>query len=257
MQTLPALYEFKVRSYENDYNNRLKISSVFNFMQIAAGLNANELGFGYDQFAPKGYFWVLSRVILEWFGNVKFDEFIIVETWPSGVERLFATRDFKLYSSNKTLLGRAKTAWLVIDSKTGRPVSVEKIEFPSLNLTIAPAIEIIPGKITEPEHKISIGSRKVVYSDIDVNHHVNNAKYMEYIFDALPPHLQGNEGGLKVQINYLKELKQDDNIEIFLSDPTGTESYYYIDANNQNGQKAFQCALWVAGKSGSDKIKRE
>ncbi|HHN47523.1 MAG TPA: hypothetical protein ENN08_01065 [Bacteroidales bacterium] len=257
MKTKVARYHFLVRSYETDYNNRLKISSVFNFMQIAAGRHANELQFGYDQFGPKGYFWVLSRVVLNWIGNVKFDQELIIETWPSGVEKIIATRDFKFYSGDDVLLGKAKTTWLVMDSKTRRPIFLDKISFPQLDFDIHPAIEENPAKILEPENKTSQGLRKVVYSDIDVNRHVNNAKYLEYVFDALPPQLREYDHGIKVQINYLKELKLDENIELFYAEPAVSGSHYYVDACNEKAQKVFQCALWQSKPPASNQSAQE
>jgi medium-chain acyl-[acyl-carrier-protein] hydrolase len=244
MKTKTARYHFQVRSCETDYNNRLKISSVFNFMQIAAGRHANELQFGYDQFSPLGYFWVLSRIVLYWIGNVKFDNELIVETWPSGAEKIIATRDFNFYSSDRILLGKAKTAWLVMDSKTRRPIFLDKINFPHFDFEFAPAIEEIPSKILEPENKVSQGFRNVVYSDIDVNQHVNNAKYLEYVFDALPPNLRECVGGIKLQINYLKELKLNETIELFFAEPESPGSHFYVDACNKYAQKVFQCSLW-------------
>jgi medium-chain acyl-[acyl-carrier-protein] hydrolase len=245
MSSKAARYIFKVRSYEADYNNRLKISSVFNFMQIAAGLNANELKFGYDQLTPQGLFWVLSRVVLEWNGNIHFDEDVIIETWPSGVEKLFATRDFKILDSAGNIIGKAKTAWLVMDEKTARPVFLDKVSFPLPNFDIQPAIEKMPGKIAEPAEKLSLGSRCAVYADIDVNQHVNNAKYIEYVYDAIPESLRLHTGSIRLQINYLKELKINDTFEIFYAAPAAGATYHYLDAHNLQDQKVFQCAIWV------------
>jgi len=240
-----ARYTFKVRSYEADYTNRLKISSAFNFMQIAAGLNANELKFGYDQLTPQGLFWVLSRVVLEWNGNVPFDEDIVIETWPSGVEKLFATRDFNLLDATGNIIGKAKTAWLVMDVKAARPVFLDKVSFPLPDFDIPPAIEKMPGKITEPAKKESLGSRSAVYADIDVNQHVNNAKYIEYVYDALPENIRLHTGSIRLQINYLKELKINDTFEIFYSAPAAGSNFHYLDAQNMNNQKVFQCAIWL------------
>jgi acyl-ACP thioesterase len=243
MQTKAARYKFQVRSYETDFNNRLKMSSVFNFMQFAAGLNANALGFGYDQFSPLGYFWVLSRVLVEWRGNVQFDEDIIIETWPSGIQGLLATRDFKFYSSDEELLGKAKTAWLIMDQKSGRPVPSERLAFPLPEFDIPPAINNTPGKIRDPENKTTLGKRRAVYSDIDVNQHVNNAKYIEYIFDALPASLQNHKQNLRFQINYIKEMKLHETIELYYTESTENTNCHYVDACNEQGHRVFQCLL--------------
>jgi medium-chain acyl-[acyl-carrier-protein] hydrolase len=239
---LPGKYPFKIRSYETDESNHLKISSVFNFMQVAAGLNAEELGFGYTQLNPRGIFWILSRVILEWHGNVRFDEDLIVETWPNGIERLFAIRDFRFYSQDGANIGKATTAWLMMDAKSGRPVNPANERFDLPLFKLPPAIDELPGKITEPAEMLPLASRSAVYSDIDVNQHVNNAKYLEYIFDALPASIYPIKN-CRLQINYLKELKLGDTISIMGSHNGNPGHEILVSAINQTSQKIFQSRI--------------
>lgn len=241
---IPGRYTFKIRAYETDAQNHLKISSVFNFMQVAAGLNANQLGFGFEQLTPKGYFWILSRVILEWHGNVSFDEEIILETWPKGVEKLFATRDFKFYTDNGDCIGNATTSWLMMDSNSGRPVMLNSGMFDLPAYNIPPAIDELPGKISEPEIVEFSSQRKATYSDIDVNQHVNNAKYIEYIFDALPVNKFMDMNNCRVQINYLKEVKIDETIFLHYGKTGSDQNNYLIMATNADEQKVFQTQLF-------------
>lgn len=240
---LPGKYTFKIRSYETDEFNHLKISSVFNFMQVAAGLNAEELGFGYTQLNPRGIFWILSRVILEWHGNVKFDEDLIVETWPKGIERLFAIRDFRFYSQDGGNIGKATTAWLMMDAKSGRPVNPANERFDLPLFDLQPAIDELPGKIAEPAEMTLLTKRSTVYSDIDVNLHVNNAKYLEYIFDALQTKSIFPIRNCRIQVNYLKELKQGETISIMGSHDNNPGNEIVVSAINQANQMISQSRI--------------
>jgi len=242
MNDLTGRYPFLVRAYETDASNRLKISSIFNFMQVAAGLNANELGFGYNQLTPKGYFWILSRVILDWKGEVKFDEEIIVETWPKGIDKLFALRDFKILTDQGNCIGKATTAWLMIDNHTRRPLALNSSMFNLPDTAVPPAINETPGKLLAPGPLISLGSRKAVYSDIDVNQHVNNAKYIEYIWDSLPdkyfsfPHC-------RIQINFLKELKIGETFTIQMAVDENRDNVVYVEATKFPDNKLVQAQI--------------
>jgi medium-chain acyl-[acyl-carrier-protein] hydrolase len=241
--SLSSRHTFRVRSYEADNNNNLKISSVFNFMQVAAGLNADRLGFGYEQLTQKGYFWVLSRVILQWNGNVRFDEEIIIETFPKGVEKLFALRDFNIFSARGEKIGKATTAWLLMELETLRPLLLRNDSFELPKADIEPAIIEVPGKIDEPEVKTFIDERKAVYSDIDVNQHVNNAKYLEYVFDALNADLRSQLQSFRIQINYLREIKLGETFKMYYGTTKGQDNRHYLEALNENGQKIFQCSI--------------
>lgn len=243
MNKSPFQYRFPVRAMDADAQNRLKISSVFNFMQIVAGLNANELGFGYEHLMPKGYFWVLSRVILEWRGNVRIDDEILIETWPKGVEKLFALRDFRIYSSTEECIGKSTSAWLMIESQNRRPLMLNHNLFDLPDFGLIPAIEEVPGKISEPAKKSLLAERKVVYSDIDINQHVNNAKYLEYVFDALPSDILNQCTSCMLQINYLKELRLGEKFAVYYSQDETNQNHHYLDAENESGQKVFQVLL--------------
>ena len=55
----------KIRAFDVDANNRLKVSTIFDYFQDAASNHAEELKVGYTDLISKGYFWVLSWVKLE------------------------------------------------------------------------------------------------------------------------------------------------------------------------------------------------
>lgn len=243
IKNMLSRHSFRVRSYEADNNNKLKISSVFNFMQVAAGLNADRLGFGYEDLLEKGYFWVLSRVILNWQGNISFDEEITVETFPKGVDKLFALRDFNIFSATGDKIGKATTAWLLMELKTLRPVLIRKESFELPKAGIPPAIAEVPGKIDEAEMKSLIAERRVVYSDIDVNQHVNNAKYLEYVFDALSSDLRSQLKNFRMQINYIRELKIGEAIRIYHGTIQDQKERHYLEALNEDGHRIFQCTI--------------
>lgn len=239
----PYIYRFKVRTYEADLNNRIKTETIFNFLQEAASGNATQLGFGYEQLMPKGQFWVLSRVIVELTDTVRFDEEIVIETWPKGIDKIFALRDFNIKNSEGQKIGVATTAWLLMDSHRGRPVIFTPENFNLPIYQIPPSINVTPDKIQEPTGLDKAGSIKVSYSDLDVNHHVNNARYLEYVADIFPTDLYRNHFMDFIQVNYLKELKMGDELNLFAKATDDKNHHWYVEGVNQNQIRVFQAIL--------------
>lgn len=227
---------FKVRSNEVDFNNRLKLSSIFLYMQEAASNHASSLGFGYNDLSKNNETWVLSRVLLEIYDNVSFSQEIIVETWAKSIEKLFAIRDFLIFNNDR-LIAKATTAWLLINSKTKRPLRIN--HFDHFYNGREPAFNEIPDKIKEPELKNFVTKRKANYTDIDLNNHVNNIKYIEFILDILGKDFFSNYKIVKVHLNFLNELKYDEEIIIqnFLF-----KNRYYFEGVIEN-KKIFQLNL--------------
>ncbi len=240
---LPWQESNKIHTYEVDFNNLVKLSSVFNYMQEAASNNANQLKFGYDDLIKEELFWVLSRAKIEIFNYLNVGNEIIIETWPKGIDKLFALRDFKILNSNDKIVGKATTAWLLLDSKTMRPVKPDLLLNKVPQHKIEPAIEEVPGKIAEPETKELITQKTISYTDIDVNQHVNNVKYVEFVLDSFT-HYQYKEMKISaMQINFLSESKYGDRIRIYKG--SFRKSEYYVEGINESNTKIFQAfVVW-------------
>jgi medium-chain acyl-[acyl-carrier-protein] hydrolase len=243
---LPWKDAFKIRTFDVDFKNSVKLSSVFNFMQESASNNAEQLKFGYDDLIKKGLFWVLSRAKIHKLKYPTLGDDIIIETWPKGTDKLFALRDFRIYDSGNEIIGRATTAWLLVDSKTVRPIKPDILigNIPQHN--IEPAIIETPGKITEIDTKAEVAEEKIGYTDIDINQHVNNVRYIDFVLDSFRMDQFKEKQISTMQINFLSESKYEDKIKIFKGTTGSTENAFYVEGVNQNSAKVFQAYVeWV------------
>jgi len=177
---------FKIKSFETDLNARLKPQSLMLLMQEMANLHADALEFGYDQLMEKGIIWVLSR------SHVIFDripdwrEEVAMETWHKGSDKLFGLRDFKMTDMHGAEILRGTTSWLIIGTQNRRLQRIEQHignDHPSVNMVHA--IEEPAPKLSAPSGIEFVKSREVEYSDLDMNHHTNNARYMEWALDCV------------------------------------------------------------------------
>jgi medium-chain acyl-[acyl-carrier-protein] hydrolase len=229
--------KFKIRNYEADFNNRIKISSIFNYLQEAASLHADILKFGYKDLIVKNQAWILSRVIVEIHGTSKFGEEIEVETWPKCIDRLFAIRDFNIYNSSNEKIVNATTAWIMIDTNSKRPLRLNDLNHFVPNKDKEAAIIEIPDKIPDAENKEFIYEKNTGYSDIDVNKHVNNVRFIEYALDSMEEVFYAEKNITRIQVNFLSEMKFGEKIQIHKSNLT--ENKIYIEGQKENS-KIFQ-----------------
>jgi acyl-ACP thioesterase len=98
--------------------------SIFNFMQEAASSHADALGVSIQQLLSENYTWLLSRVQITMTSYPAWTDDLTVLTWPSGMQRLFALRDFQFKDQKDSTVGAALSAWLVIDTHKRRPVRI-------------------------------------------------------------------------------------------------------------------------------------
>jgi len=238
---------FKIRTYDVDFNDKVKLSSIFNFMQEAATNHADHLNVGFKELLEEGLFWVLSRVIIEVVDFPRLGDKIKVETWPKGTNKLFALRDFKIYNSENEVIAKATTAWLMIDSEKMRPqrpkVFVEKIPY----FRDTHALLELPVKIQEPQMKDVVFNKKVRYTDVDINNHMNNVKYVELVIDSFCQNTFKEKQIHKMQINFLSECRFEDEIQVLKGNFKDSKDYFYIEGVNSNtNNKVFNTSIkWI------------
>ncbi len=207
--------KFKVRTYETDFNNNVKISSLFDYMQEAAANHAESLDYGYNFLSKNNQGWVLSRAIIELYGTAGFTDELTVETWPRSIDRLFALRDFIIYDSSGKIMAKASTAWLLVDIAAKRPLRLTRIEHHTTPDQKEPAFNDTPPKIEDCDQQELASEKIAEYTDIDLNQHVNNVKFIEYGLDALGMEFLGKNRITGVKLNFISEFKYGEKIGIY------------------------------------------
>lgn len=177
--------EFTISSYDLNPKGQARLTSMANFFQEVAYHHASELGLGYDDMKSRKTTWVLSRMRIHMKRYPVWKERIKLETWPSGAERLFALRDFRVMDSKGETIGMASTAWLILDIDTHRLIRPkEMMEQFKMIVHDVQMFDKSLDKIVVPGETSLLKRHEVVYSDLDIVGHVNNVRYMEWCIDA-------------------------------------------------------------------------
>lgn len=211
-----------VTAAEVDLFGQLKVASLLNHLQDAAAAHATQLGLGYRAMAQAGLFWVLSWLRLELTTLPVFGQPYILQTWPKcAFNNLISLRDFRLKAEDGTDLARASTGWMAVDSRSGRAVPLERLPVPIPYLSHLAALAVQPEKLLFQVDSPPL-QRTVRYSDLDVNQHVNNARYVEFLMDCydLAHHQAWRLHTLT--INFLQESKSGATLNMAI-DTNGSE----------------------------------
>ncbi len=232
--------ELRVKSYEADAHGVLKPHSLFSYFTEVAGNHATHLGYGYHDLQHAGYFWVLSRILVEVDRMPRWDETVYLETWPKGVEKLFALRDFLMTGRGGETLVSATSAWLLLDTGRSRP---HKIDVLPAGIPIRAGVHAIPSlpeKLGTMESLAKCAEHRVMPSDLDVNNHVNNAEYIRWIADCAGG--GGTPALSSLQVNYLDEALLDDTVELSLGKET--DRLWRVEGTSRiKGSKLFQARV--------------
>ncbi len=179
--------EFSVRYGEIGSDGVATLSAVGNWLQEAAGLSADILGFGARDLLPLGKTWVLARLVLRIARLPLAGERLIVHTWPSTLAH-FGTRGYEIFDSSGKVILSSGSAWLVMDIHDRTLASLPESlvnRYPSNPRTCDRFVCRVIPRLREGACECLIRVRR---DDLDINGHVNNTRYMAWILEPLYQH---------------------------------------------------------------------
>jgi medium-chain acyl-[acyl-carrier-protein] hydrolase len=201
---------FQVRSFDIGLNRTMRVSSICSYFQEVAGKHATHLDVGYKFVRQSGMVWMLYRLFMNIRQLPAWNDTFRIETWPLGNERFFYRRDYRLSVGPETLVD-ATSYWILLDLATRRPTVIPlneqvmhhnagrfSMEMPAASFPAA-------GTSETEEHRVK-------FSDLDQNRHVNNARYVEWIFDTFDPEMLEKRHPSFFAVEYKQEVKAGDTV---------------------------------------------
>lgn len=176
---------FILRSAQCDMHGAWKPSAILECMQETAGVHSASFGLDRDTMLDMGVVWVLSRVAVQMERVPLTGETLTVETYPTPNRHLFYPRTHVFRDAQGAPIGCANSLWVLMDVRERR---------------ITQHAEVLARVLSDPALKSPLGLPATVrplpcegtcavlapqFTDYDINHHVNNTKYLDWCLNAL------------------------------------------------------------------------
>lgn len=197
-----------------DFTGRCKPSTLLRLTADLAGEDYYRRGLPHDRLWEEGYVFLVSRVRFRLRRNIRAEERVALGTYERCVSGPFCIRDYTVDDASGERIISGRSAWILCDPGTRRILRPKQFPYPMETHTDLPLDCGDPGRLRLPERMEPVGTRRVVYSDLDGNGHVNNAVYADIACDVLPTALF--RGALQeFSINFVQEAKLGDDIALF------------------------------------------
>ena len=223
--------KFNLREFECDQKYQLRVSNILRYMQQVCSTHLESLGIGYQLLLEQDMVFLLSSLHLKINRRPRGDEEIIISTCPLDPKGARFFRNTTISNNQGEILAEADTCWLLVSPTT------RKIHRPSAfpyQLKTGTLEDDSFLKLKLPEMAFA-GQRKVVESDIDINGHMNNARYADIALDFLPYEVVSKKEVESVNLHFKHEALIGENLEISIAN--STDKVYYVNGCTDNIEK--------------------
>lgn len=205
--------EFYLRTSDFDCRMELQPAAILDLFQDVAGEHARVLGIGRDVMLKNQLIWVIVKVRYRILSMPKQFDRVRVKTWPLPPRRSLFQREYKIMAEDGTPLVLGSSEWVVIHAERRRLMPVGDI-YP-LKDGFLEECNFEDGFWRLADFTAEGEARTILplFSELDMNGHVNNTKYANYVMDTLSP--TEDERIAEFQIEYQREVQPDRLLSLY------------------------------------------
>ena len=198
-------YSMKIPFDMSDVNGFIKIPQLILLSLQVSGMQSIELGMS-DMYILENYnlVWIITDYNMKIERLPVFDEKITIETYAKSHNRLFCYRAFNIKDEAGNTIIEMVATFVLMDRDTRKvhPVMSE--------ITDAFDSELSKTMLRGPRFKELEGGveqeYRVRFYDLDMNGHVNNSKYLDWVFEVMGADFLTQHVPKKVHLKYVKEV---------------------------------------------------
>ena len=228
---MKQIENYKINVHDTDLNGILSPTGYLRYLQDAANCQMESDGVSYDDLFSRGLAFVISRIRILFFESVASHENVTVTTWSCGGR---AASYYRCYGMERdgVEIARGKSVWALLDVNAGRLVRYGEV--PLNYKTDVEADVDLPRKPEFASEPILLGTKKVEYTDVDQNRHMNNTRYADMLWNFLPGHEDKRITSL--DISYLSEAPLGSELDVYGGESADGDGYIFRTVRREDGK---------------------
>ncbi|WP_125707148.1 acyl-[acyl-carrier-protein] thioesterase [Companilactobacillus zhongbaensis] len=220
--TEDAVFPFYLSNFTGD----IKISALLDVMLLASENQLKQKNADSVSMVERGLGWVVTQYHLDIKKMPAVGEKVKVSTRATSYNKFFFYRDFWIDDEAGNRMVTLESAFVIIDIKERKIVSAAdnlKDLFGSQETNKIKRF----ARLREPKEFDTKDPQHIGYYNIDVNRHVNNTYYFDWMIDSLDIEFIASHRIKSMDIKYEKELNMHSHPEVF-SKLDGLNSTHWI-----------------------------
>lgn len=209
-------HKYLVGYSDVDQNNKMKISRIIDMLQNIATWHSKSIGYGTSEMMDLKQGWLVLAWKIKILRYPVADENIEIRTWSKGFKGLHAFRNFEILNDAGETLLLATSNWILYDLVEKKPLRLPAEMMDKYGVIERNALDEGISRVRDEDVSGECYEITTTKKDIDTNHHVNNAKYVEFFEEILPEDISINE----IEIHYKKQTVLGEKLYLFFDGKT-------------------------------------
>lgn len=241
-----TMYNLTVNPAGYDFHpdREIKGSSLLRMMQLAATMDTEKYGMGYDELMKDGLAFVAYKTVLEICAPMPELAPVNVRTWNRPKRSVKYVRDY-IVTSGDTLIAKSTSEWAMMNFEKRTLAKPAEIKRSMEEINEDAGLEIFGRIMPDPDSLCFECEQKPRYSELDVNGHINNTVYLDICEDVSPFDFADHK--IKtVWIVYKREIRMNNimKLKVFKTDSDYTVEVF----DKETSELMFQSRIFLSGK---------
>jgi len=243
--------QFELRYFEMNTLGLATPTIILALLEETASDHCYSINHSLFDLNKKNVGWLLVSGILQVDRYPAYKEKITIRTWLSSYSSIKGYRENIIFDEQHNIIGRAKGLWVFFDIEKRKPIPIfndikekwfyDKEE--SIVKNIKKKIEVIDF----PTH---VKTFKVHRFDTDMNKHVNNIRYLQWVIESIPETIVDNYSLHMIDGRFMSEAKYGDTVLSMTNDDIEDHSFIHtIKIDGSNTVCATAKTFWKKNKS--------
>ena len=221
---------FKTRYHEMTPKGQIPVWVLQNYFQEAAGIDAHNLSYGWEELSINGVAWILTKLQIQLLKPVSGAQKIRVKTWHCYSDKIQSRRDFVMFNEAGEHIAKGVSWWLIMDLNkrkiTRSPQSLRDLNDNNPAPIMEASTEKAPREteLGAPLNTVDLTAR---LEDLDSNNHVNNSHFSAWALESLPADKTEGKTLVEIIIHFKAEVRHGDKVLSILYS-AGQDRYWHI-----------------------------
>lgn len=236
-----------ITSYMVDGSMKLTPTFLWDLLQETAVNHADALGVGWEVLNKQQQFWALSRMDVQILKMPKWKETVKITTFEKKHQHLIQPRDHIITNAEGEPLVLATSNWVLLNHE-GKPEMLSQYDHFLQEVPDRHAIEKPASRLRQGIALEGATFKPVVYSNIDMNQHANNAAYITWIMDNFSYEFHRSHDMNLLTINYIQQTRTDDSYAVMKQETAPGDFLCSIYSQKENIEVCRVRTVWTENR---------